>query len=75
MIAAAERRFLLRYRSPGYWLEIFRTYYGPMLKTFTGLDAATRIAGRRIAAARAANHEHSEARIAELPFENPGALS
>lgn len=38
-IEAAERRFVFRYRSPEHWLEIFRTYYGPVLKTFAALDA------------------------------------
>jgi SAM-dependent methyltransferase len=29
--------FVFRYRSPGHWIEIFRTYYGPMNKTFGAL--------------------------------------
>ena len=29
--------FVFRYRSPGHWIEIFRTYYGPMNKTFDAL--------------------------------------
>jgi ubiquinone/menaquinone biosynthesis C-methylase UbiE len=29
-----------RYLSPEHWLEIFRTYYGPMNKAFAALDAA-----------------------------------
>jgi SAM-dependent methyltransferase len=29
--------FIFRYRSPGHWIEIFRTYYGPMNKTFGAL--------------------------------------
>jgi len=28
------------YRSAQHWLEVFRTYYGPMLKAFAALDAA-----------------------------------
>jgi SAM-dependent methyltransferase len=39
-IAAAERSFAFRYRSPEHWLEIFRTYYGPLLKAFAALPPA-----------------------------------
>ena len=46
-IEAAERQFVFRYRSPEHWLEIFRTYYGPMLKTFAAVDAASGAALQR----------------------------
>jgi SAM-dependent methyltransferase len=36
-IAATERNFVFRYRSPDHWLEIFKTYYGPVLKAFAAL--------------------------------------
>lgn len=39
-ITAESRNFVFRYRSPEHWLEIFRTYYGPLLKTFAALDLA-----------------------------------
>jgi ubiquinone/menaquinone biosynthesis C-methylase UbiE len=39
-IAAEPRMFVFRYRSPEHWLEIFKTYYGPLLKTFAALDPA-----------------------------------
>lgn len=38
-VQAAHRYFMLRYRSPDHWIEVFRTYYGPVLKTFAVLDA------------------------------------
>lgn len=38
------RHFVFRYRSAQHWLEIFRTYYGPMLKAFAALDEAGQIA-------------------------------
>ena len=38
-IRATSREFTFRYRSPDHWIEIFRTYYGPMNKTFGALDA------------------------------------
>jgi ubiquinone/menaquinone biosynthesis C-methylase UbiE len=37
-IRTASRAFTFRYRSPMHWLEVFRTYYGPMNKTFGALD-------------------------------------
>jgi ubiquinone/menaquinone biosynthesis C-methylase UbiE len=36
-IASAPRMFAFRYRSPEHWLEVFRTYYGPVLKAFGAL--------------------------------------
>ena len=39
-IKAVPRNFVFRYRSPEHFLEIFRNYYGPMLKAFAALDAA-----------------------------------
>ncbi len=39
-IRCIERQFVFRYRSPMHWIEVFRTYYGPMNKTYAALDAA-----------------------------------
>ena len=39
-IDAQARMFVFRYRSPEHWLEVFKTFYGPMLKAFAALDAA-----------------------------------
>jgi ubiquinone/menaquinone biosynthesis C-methylase UbiE len=39
-IKSVQRNFVFRYRSPEHWLEVFRTYYGPVLKTFAALDPA-----------------------------------
>jgi ubiquinone/menaquinone biosynthesis C-methylase UbiE len=36
-IKSARRDFAFRYRSPDHWLEVFKTYYGPVLKTFAAL--------------------------------------
>ena len=38
-IRTTSREFVFRYRSPTHWIEVFRTYYGPMNKTFGALDA------------------------------------
>ncbi len=39
-IAIERRHFTFRYRSPQHWLEIFRTFYGPVLKAFAALEPA-----------------------------------
>ena len=36
-VETAQRNFVFRYRSPEHWLEVFKTYYGPVLKTFAAL--------------------------------------
>ena len=41
-VAAASRKFAFRYKSPKHWLELFRTYYGPVLKAFAALDPNAR---------------------------------
>jgi ubiquinone/menaquinone biosynthesis C-methylase UbiE len=41
-IAAEARHFTFRYRSAQHFLDIFRTYYGPVLKAFAALDEAGR---------------------------------
>jgi SAM-dependent methyltransferase len=43
-IDAAPRNFVFRYRSPQHWLDVFKTFYGPMLKAFEALDAETQAA-------------------------------
>jgi len=30
---------VFRYRSAAHWVEVFRTWYGPVLKAFAALDA------------------------------------
>ena len=36
-VQSAPRHFVFRYRSPEHWLEVFKGYYGPLLKTFAAL--------------------------------------
>jgi ubiquinone/menaquinone biosynthesis C-methylase UbiE len=38
-IRTTQREFAFRYRSPVHWIEVFRTFYGPMNKTFGALGA------------------------------------
>jgi ubiquinone/menaquinone biosynthesis C-methylase UbiE len=46
-IAAAPRMFVFRYRSAEHLLDIFKTFYGPMLKAFAALDGNGQTALRR----------------------------
>jgi ubiquinone/menaquinone biosynthesis C-methylase UbiE len=45
-IDAQPRMFAFRYRSPEHFLEVFKTFYGPMLKAFAALDATKQAALR-----------------------------
>ena len=38
-IRTTRREFVFRYRSPLHWVDFFRTYYGPLQRTFAVLDA------------------------------------
>jgi ubiquinone/menaquinone biosynthesis C-methylase UbiE len=38
-LTLTRRMYTFRYRSTEHWLDYFRTYYGPTLKTFEALDA------------------------------------
>ncbi|MFL5093144.1 MAG: class I SAM-dependent methyltransferase [Xanthobacteraceae bacterium] len=37
-IKSTQRSFVFRYRSAEHWLQVFKTYYGPLLKAFAALD-------------------------------------
>ena len=39
-VSAESRIFKFRYRSPAHFLEVFKTYYGPVLKAFAALEPA-----------------------------------
>ncbi len=41
-LIAEPRHFVFRYRSAQHFLDVFREYYGPMLKAFEALNAADR---------------------------------
>jgi len=43
-IKAERRHFVFRYRSPAHWLDVFKNYYGPVLKTFAALQPAAQAA-------------------------------
>jgi ubiquinone/menaquinone biosynthesis C-methylase UbiE len=39
-VEVESRHFTFRYRSAQHWLDIFKNYYGPVLKAFAALDAS-----------------------------------
>ena len=39
-IKTEPRHFNFRYRSPKHFVEVFKTYYGPLLKAFAALEPA-----------------------------------
>lgn len=41
-IATDVKTFMFRYKTAEHWIDIFKTYYGPVLKTFEALDPAAR---------------------------------
>ena len=43
-IRCVQKHFTFRYRSPDHWLQIFKTYYGPVLKAFSVLDPVAQAA-------------------------------
>jgi len=46
-VKSAQRNFVFRYRTPAHWLEVFKTYYGPVLKTFAALAPEAQAALQR----------------------------
>lgn len=59
-IVAEPRMFVFRYRSPGHWLEIFRTFYGPTLKAFAALDEGGQAALKRDLLALLGEFNHAD---------------
>ncbi|MCY1507508.1 hypothetical protein D9M68_417850 [compost metagenome] len=43
-ISATRRHFNFRYRSPAHFIDVFRTWYGPVLKAFAALPADAALA-------------------------------
>ena len=41
-IAAQSRSYVFRYKSPAHWLQVFRDYYGPVVKAFAAIDPPAR---------------------------------
>ena len=68
-IRIASREFVFRYHSPMHWIEVFRTYYGPLNKTFGALDAERRFAFTNELLALMENRNRSSDRTLVLPSE------
>ena len=41
-VAAQSKAFVFRYKSSQHWLEVFRGYYGPIVKAFAAIDPEAR---------------------------------
>jgi ubiquinone/menaquinone biosynthesis C-methylase UbiE len=41
-VAAESKSFVFRYRSPDHWVDVFRSYYGPVVKAFAAIDPGPR---------------------------------
>jgi ubiquinone/menaquinone biosynthesis C-methylase UbiE len=41
-VTAQSKDFVFRFKSPRHWVEIFRAYYGPVLKAFEAIDPKAR---------------------------------
>ena len=68
-IRTQSREFVFRYRSPDHWIEVFRTYYGPMNKTYGALDAEKQAAFTRDLLALMASRNRSGDSTLVLPSE------
>ena len=68
-IRATRRHFNFRYHSPAHWIDVFRTYYGPMNKTYAALDAAKQAAFTADLLTLMASHNRSGDATLVLPSE------
>lgn len=66
-IRATGREFVFRYRSPQHWLDVFRSYYGPINKTYAALDVAYQEGLTRDLFDLMARHNRSGDRTLVLP--------
>ncbi len=68
-IHTSKREFIFRYRSPMHWIEVFRTYYGPLHKTYAALDAPRQEAFTRDVLGLIEQGNRSKDRTLVLPSE------
>ena len=59
-IRTVRRAFAFRYRSPDHFVDVFKTYYGPVLKAFAALEAGKRDLLERDMLALIAMHNRAE---------------
>jgi len=60
---------VFRYRSPEHWLEVFKTYYGPMLKAFAALEPPAQAVLQRDVMALIAQFNRAEDGVMVVPSE------
>jgi ubiquinone/menaquinone biosynthesis C-methylase UbiE len=68
-VKSAQRHFVFRYRSAEHWLEVFRTYYGPVLKAFAALEPAGQAALQRDLLALVAQFDRADDGSMVVPAE------
>jgi SAM-dependent methyltransferase len=68
-IHVARREFVFRYRSALHWVEVFRTYYGPLHKAFGALDSDRQAALTRDVLGLIEQGNRSQDRTLVLPSE------
>jgi SAM-dependent methyltransferase len=68
-IRVTNREFAFRYLSATHWIEVFRTYYGPMNKAFSALDTEKQAAFTRDLLALMESRNRSGDRTLVLPSE------
>lgn len=61
--------FVFRYRSPEHWIEVFRTFYGPINKAYATLDGPQQAGLTRDLTALIARHNRSGDNAVVLPAE------
>lgn len=69
VIRAEPRDFVFRYRSPEHWVEVFRTFYGPVNKSYASLDAARQASLTRDIVALIASGNRAQDGTVVLPAE------
>ena len=68
-ITATSRDFMFRYRSPAHFIDVFRTFYGPMNKAFAALDGEPQAAFHRDLMALIESRNRSNDATLVLPSE------
>ena len=68
-IKTTPRHYVFRYRSAEHWLDVFRTFYGPVLKAFAALPEAGQAALQRDLLALVAQHNRSGDQTMVVPSE------
>ncbi len=68
-IRSTRRDFVFRYTSPEHWVDVFRTYYGPVQKAFAALDPDRQAAMEKELVALLRSHDVSGGASLVVPSE------